>query len=119
MNNQLVFLPNGQRIIYAFIIQAGYLLDTVIINNEINFSDIPAVQLLVLLLEHDDCFEQLKKLKMIQPVVNAKPPPPEKLLDSTIDEPLDWYQVVNLIKTPMQTDASYGEQQSAIKVCVE
>ena len=32
-NNQLVFFPNGERIIYAFIIQAGDLLDSVIINN--------------------------------------------------------------------------------------
>ena len=33
VDTQLVFFPNGQRMIDAFIIQAGYLLDSVIINN--------------------------------------------------------------------------------------
>ena len=33
VNNKLVFFPNGQRMIDAFIIQAGDLLDCVIINN--------------------------------------------------------------------------------------
>ena len=33
VNNQLVFFPNSQRIIDAFIIQAGDLLDRAIINN--------------------------------------------------------------------------------------
>ena len=44
----------------AFIIQAGGLLDSVIINKEITISDMPAVQLSALLLEHDKVFEKLK-----------------------------------------------------------
>ena len=59
-NNQLVFSPNGQRTIDAFIIQAVDLLDSVIINNEITISEKPAVQLSALLLEHDELFEQFK-----------------------------------------------------------
>ena len=46
----------------AFIIQAGDLLDRVIINNEITISEMPSVQLLDPLLEHDEVFEQLKKI---------------------------------------------------------
>ena len=61
VNNQLLFLPNGQRMIDAFIIQYGYILDSVIINNKITISEMPVVQLLDLLLERDDFFEQLKK----------------------------------------------------------
>ena len=53
VSNQLVFFPNGQRIIDAFIIQAGDILDSFIIDNEITISDIPAVQISDLLLEHD------------------------------------------------------------------
>ena len=60
-NNQLVFFPNGQLIIDAFIIQAGYILDAVIVNNKITISEMPEVQLLALLLEHDEVFEQCKK----------------------------------------------------------
>ena len=60
VNNQLVFFPNGQRMIDAFIIQSGDLLDSVIINNEINIYDMPEVQLPALLLEHDEVFEQFK-----------------------------------------------------------
>ena len=61
VNNQIVFFPNGQRIIEAFIIQAGYLLDSVIINNKITISEMSAVQLSALLLEHDEIIEKLKK----------------------------------------------------------
>ena len=56
-----MFFPNGQYIISTFIIRAGDLLDAVIINSEITISKMPAVQLLDLLLEHDEVFEQLKK----------------------------------------------------------
>ena len=44
-NNQLVFFPNGQRIIDAYIAQAGDLLDSVIIYNKITTSGMPQVQL--------------------------------------------------------------------------
>ena len=60
-----MFFPNGKRMIDAFIIQYGYLLDSVIIYNEITISDMPEVQLLALLIEHDECFEQLKTFRMI------------------------------------------------------
>ena len=66
VNNQLVFFPDGQRIIDNFIIKSGDILDSVIINNEITISEMPAVQLLDLLHEHDEVFEKFKKLfKMI------------------------------------------------------
>ena len=58
VNNQLVFFPNVQRMIDAILIQAGDILDIVISNNEITISDIPAVQLQALLIEHDEVFEQ-------------------------------------------------------------
>ena len=63
VNNQLVFFPNVQRMIDAFIIQSGDLLDSVIINNKINISEMPAVQLLALLIEHDKVLSNLKKIK--------------------------------------------------------
>ena len=49
-NNQLVFFPNGQHMIDSSIIQYGYLLDSIIINNKITIYEIPVVQLLALLL---------------------------------------------------------------------
>ena len=52
--NHWLFFPNGQRMVDAFIIQSVDLLDTVIINNEITISEMPAVQLLDLLLERDE-----------------------------------------------------------------
>ena len=66
VNNQLVFFPNGQRIIEAFIIQAEDLLNSVIINNENNISDILVVQPSALLIEHDEFFEQLKYIYIVQ-----------------------------------------------------
>ena len=58
VNNQHVLFPNGQRMIDAFIIQAGDIFNSIIINNKINISKIPVVQLLALLLEHYEVFEQ-------------------------------------------------------------
>ena len=40
----------------AFIIQDRDLLDSIIINNKVNIYEMPAVQLLALLIEHDDIF---------------------------------------------------------------
>ena len=45
----------------AFIIQSGDLLDSVIVNNDITIYEMPEVQLLALLLEHDEVLEQFKK----------------------------------------------------------
>ena len=45
----------------AFIIQAGDLLDSIIINTKITIYEMPAVQLLALLIEHDEVFKQFKK----------------------------------------------------------
>ena len=58
VNNQLVFFPNGQCMIDNFVIQAGDILDKVIINNKITIYDMPAVQILALLLEHDEVIEK-------------------------------------------------------------
>ena len=58
VNNQLVFFPNGQRMIDAFIIQSGYLLDIFIINNKITIPGIPEIQLSDIFLEHDEFFDQ-------------------------------------------------------------
>ena len=41
-------------------IYAGYILDIVIIGNEITISEIPEVQHFALLIEHDEFFEKLK-----------------------------------------------------------
>ena len=60
VENQLVFFPSCQWMTGAFMIRYGYLLDSVIINDEISMSEMPAVQLLALLLEHDNFFEEQK-----------------------------------------------------------
>ena len=55
VNNQL-FSPNGQYIIDAFIVEAGDILYSFIINNEIIISKLPTVQLLAPVLEHYEVF---------------------------------------------------------------
>ena len=89
----------------------------------------PLVQLLDLLIEHDDFFSNLKIIKndIVQAEISEigdahgrfQVPPIDELLNYTTDEPLDWDPVVNFRKNPTQTDASYKEQVFAIKVCVE
>ena len=58
VKNKLVFFPNGQRTIVAFIIQTVDLLGSIIINNEITIHEMPEVQILVILHEHEKVFEQ-------------------------------------------------------------
>ena len=60
-NNQFVIFPNGEHMIELFTMQYIYLLDSIIIN----ISEIQAVQLSALFLEHDEVFEKLKQVKMI------------------------------------------------------
>ena len=60
INNQLVFFPNGQGMIDDFIIQSVDLLDSSIINNEITIYKMPEIQLLDIILEHDEFFSNLK-----------------------------------------------------------
>ena len=45
----------------AFIIQAGNLFDSFIVDNVITISEMPAVQTSALFLEHEEVFEQIKK----------------------------------------------------------
>ena len=45
----------------ASIIQDRDLLDSVIMNNKITISEMPAIQLSALILENNEVFEQLKK----------------------------------------------------------
>ena len=52
---------NGKPTIDTFIIVSGYILNSVINNNEINICDMSTVQLLAPLLEHNEVFDQLKK----------------------------------------------------------
>ena len=85
--------------INAFIIQDGNILYSVIINNEINIFDMPSVQLSARLLEHDEVFDKLKKIKNytvqaeiivlgdVHSVFQA--PPLYELLNATIDYPSD------------------------------
>ena len=57
-----VFFSNGQRMVDTFIIQSGDLLDSFIINNEINIFEMTAVQLLAVLLEYNEFLSNFKKL---------------------------------------------------------
>ena len=55
-----MYYPNGQRIIDSWIVHAGDLFDSIIIDNEVPMTEMPAVQLSALLLERDDIFELFK-----------------------------------------------------------
>ena len=114
----------------AFIIQAVYILDSAIINNETTISEMPAVLPSVLLLGHDEFCVQFKrgfKNDIVQASIfelgdvhiRCQVPPLDELLNVTIDEPLDWYPVFNFGKNITRTDASYKEQLFPIKMCVE
>ena len=66
-----MFFSNVQRMIDAFIVQFRDLLDRLIINNKITISQMPAVQLSDLLIEHDDFFSNVKIIKngIVQAVI--------------------------------------------------
>ena len=129
-NQQLVYYPNGQRIIDYWIVQAGDLFDSVIINNEIPIVDMPPVQLSALLLERDDVFERFQK-ELTRDVICAaireigdayercNVPSLDDLMTATKDSPLNWDAITNFSKSPVQSMESYEEQLFAVKICIE
>ena len=127
---QLVWYPNGQRIIDGWIIQSGDIFDSVIIKNEIPMLDMPAVQLSALLLEKDNVFEQFQddlKKEMIKAAIRevgdafykCNIPSFNHLINATQDTPLNWNPVTNFKKSSSQSEASYNEQLFAIRNCME
>ena len=109
--NQLVWYPNGQRIIDGWIIQSGDLFDSIIIKNEIPILDMPAVQLSALLIEKDEIFERFQndlKKEMIKAAIRevgdafnqCNIPSLEDLMNVTQDTPLNWNPIINFKKSP-------------------
>ena len=121
-----MLFPNDQRTIEAFIIQADYIFYSIIINNDIIIYDFQEVQLLDILLEHEEDFEEFKNYIVqaaIQELGDAygrfQVPTLDELFNDTTNEPLYWDPVVNFRKTHKQTDDSYEEQLFVINVYVE
>ena len=130
VSTQLMYFPNGQRMIDALIIQAGNLFDSVIIKNEIPIKEMPAVQLSALLLENDELFDRFQKdvkkdvieaaiRELGEATTRCNVPSINELLNATKDNPLDWDPVSIFRQSPQQSDESYDEQLLAIKTCVK
>ena len=129
IEEQLVYFPNGKRIIDSYVILAGDLFESVIIKNEIPMNEMPAVQLSALLLEQEKIFTQFVsdiKKDIIQAacrelgdaIQRCNVPSTEDLINATTDNPIDWDPISSFTKSDSQSDESFREQQFAIKICV-
>ena len=130
VKKQLQWYPNGQRIIENWLIQAGDLFDGVIINNQIPITDMPPLQLSTLLQEKNEAFENCKnKLKedlilasfreLGDAVDRCNIPTHNELFQATLSEPVAWDPVATFARSPSQSEESFQEQLSAIKVCIK
>ena len=130
VKEQLQFYPNGQRIIDSWLIQAGDLFDSVIIDNEIPVSEMPPIQLSTILLEKVEGFEKWKK-QLKEDLINAafrelkdavarcNIPSLDVLMETTLENQVNWDPVSNFQQSELQSNDSYREQLFAIKNCVK
>ena len=130
VTQQLVFYPNSKRIIDSWIVSAGELFDSVIVNDAIPITDMPPVQLSTLYEEVEErpkayvaeCRESIVETAIIElrsSVLLCEIPSKEDILGSSKEHPLDWNPFLSYKQCEGQPLESFHEQKRAIKRCKE
>lgn len=131
ISEQLQFFPNTRRVLAEWIIIAGDLLDSVIINNEFSISDMPPVQLSTLFGSNDeeiksyingfkDTFIDAINMELGNAtLLSCNIPSKEDLTAATKSNPLQWNALSSFQRNPVQSQESFTEQKLAIQLCSE
>ena len=129
INEQLKYFPNSQRVVDSWIITAGELFDSVIIDDEIPISDMPPVQLTALFADIEESKDSYKtgiKSNIIDAALkelsetaieNCNIPSKQDIMNATKDLPYQWDAVTNYTQGDAQPDSSFNEQKLAIELC--
>lgn len=129
IDEQLIYFPNSQRVVDSWIITAGELFDSVIIDDEIPISDMPPVQLTALFAdieESKDSYKTTIKSNIIDAALKelsetaiekCNIPLKQDIMNATKDLPYRWDAVTNYTQGDTQPDSSFNEQKLAIELC--
>ena len=128
---QVVSFPNSKRVIQAWMVAAGELLDSVIVNDEIPVCDMPSVQQSTLFHNIEESSKDYL-LETKSKIINAalkelgsdtiercNIPSKEELMNATKQNPLPWDPVSNFSQSDGQPDSSFEEQKLAVELCKE
>ena len=126
---QIVTFPNSKYVLQSWIVQAAELFDSVIVDNQLTISDLPAVQQSVLFNEIDEknkafldkvksnvidaAFKELGESTIEQCNIPSK----NDLMNASKSHPLEWDPVTNYAQNEGQPPQSFDEQKTAIECC--
>ena len=128
---QVVTFPNTKYILQSWIVEAAELFDSIIIDDELTISDLPAVQQSALFNEinaRNELFLTKVRSKVIDAALremgnatieNCAIPLKEELMNATKENPINWDPVGNFTRPEWQPIESFDEQKSAIMFCME
>ena len=128
---QIVTFPNSKYVLQSWIVQAAELFDSVIIDNELTISDLPAVQQSELFKEIND--KNSEFLDRVKPNVidaslkelgqatieNCNVPTKDELMLATKQDTVSWDPVEKFSINEGQPRQSFEEQKLAISLCKE
>ena len=127
IDEQLQYFPNSRRVLAEWIVIAGDLLDSIIVQNELFISDMPPVQLSTLFGSNDEEIRQhvisIKKtfieaisLELGSSYDDCNIPPKEQIINASKAFPLHWNALESFRQSNVQSDSSFDEQKKAIEV---
>ena len=127
IEEQLVYFPNSSKMISNWIIIAGELFDSVIINDEIPITEMPPVlQTQLECVQEEKIYMELDKIK--KTIIDSSYqelqhvghyfglPIKDTLSNASIECPLKWDLLSNFQQTPFQSEESFIEQKKAIEI---
>ena len=125
---QVVTFPNSKHVLQSWIVQAAELFDSVIIDNELTVTDLPAVQQSALFNKIDESNQEFMK-KAKSTVIDAALkelgeetiekcciPTKEDLMSCSKERPLSWDPISNFSQNDNQPDQSFQEQKLAVQL---
>ena len=125
---QVVTFPNSKHVLQSWIVQAAELFDSVIIDNELSITDLPAVQQSALFNEIDEnnqAFIKEAKSNVIdaalkdlgeETIDKCMIPTKEELMSCSKQRPLSWDPILNFTQNEGQPEQSFQEQKLAVKL---
>ena len=129
-HEEVANLSNSMSEINNIIVEAQHLFDDVIIHDRLPISGMPPMHISAILAsqeEKDIAYKQSHKRKMIDAafqelshaVESCHIPTAEELMEvKDVDSALEWNAYERFVRSDQQSEASYKEQQFAIKTCV-
>ena len=125
IEEQLVYFPNSSKVIQSWIVIAGELFDSIILNDEIPITDMPPILQTQLEMSQNvkSCLElqsmkksliqaSFRELEYVMEYYNI--PDMNALENATLEHPVSWDAIKSFKQTPYQCKESFNEQKVAV-----